>query len=407
MQPTRPTHPQDGAPRSPEAAAFADVMRSVLHTRPDSPAHVPHALEMWNDVDGYLWQWSTGRGQWTVTAGAMLDPRAKASGPAGEWTCETYDRPAAEQLVAVLRLAGALPQPAQPADGGPRLQHNTRVFDAPPGPGNPHAVTMRPRTAVLGGERYGVPGPVPALRAVLYRPGVDPYPQVGPGCVPVGLFAGRVPEVQNVLLPGRTAAMYRPGRTAFVGAVIDGRTCVIELPADVPAGMLGDQPDLDQALAVQWAQREAAPPGEAPPVLGDEDPAIARARAAEAAAGVLPATLPPELQPAAKWGQPLAVPAEALTPEAQGAGRDRVLGEVGASAAAGTIGGGEWVGDIGAAYADRRPADPGRAVGTAPVPEGHVEDWRLHETEPRYVPGDRPQTYDPPPSAPADPGGGE
>lgn len=284
MEPT--TRPE--APRSPEAAAFADVMRSVLHTRnpavyPGPRVAGPDALETWTDVDGYGWHWSTSRGQWSVTAGAMLDPRARVRGPAGDWTVERYDHLAAVELVAVLRLAGALPPPEM-GYGRPDEQH--------PGP---YPVRVAPDP----------PLPPPAW-ARYWRPGTDPFPHLcvdpprpGNRYAAVALVAGAPPGSQTMLLPDGsqiTRAADQPAVLPLMSSTGNGPYMMIRLEP-VPDELLADQPDQQTAAAVIHAHRAAAGSEQttardpdADLALGPDDPAIAAAVAAEAAAGVRVAT---------------------------------------------------------------------------------------------------------------------
>lgn len=288
-----PTYRPD-APRSPELAGFADVMRSVLHTRPDSPVAEPHALEQWTDVDGYLWQWSTRRGPWTVAAGAVLDPRPRLSGPAGNWTVERYDTDAARELVALLRLAGALPR-ATAADHG---------LAGPPGqpavayPG-PYAVRVAPDPprAETHGQQH--PAPPPA-RALYWRPGTDPFPdecadppRPGDRYVAVALVAGARRGFQAALLPDGSAATLAAGQP-YVLPLLSANGVTMNVQLDpVPDELGPDQPDEATAAAVIQAHRAAAeqpaPHADDPDAdlaLGPDDPAIAAAEAAAAAAGV-------------------------------------------------------------------------------------------------------------------------
>ena len=274
-----PTYRPD-APRSAEAAAFADVMRSVLHTRPDSPVDEPLALETWTAVDGYTWQWSTSRGSWTVAAGAVLDPRPRLRGPAGEWTIDRYDEAAARELVALLRLAGAIPPPPAERD--------------PDQPANPEAWERRPGPVIdQNGWAYELPGPPAAALARYWRPGTDPFP---PGCVDpprpgdsyvaVALIAGARP-LQALLLAGAQAQI-DPGQPTLMPVLADDGTTIVVHLAPIPDALDTDQPDHATAVAVIQAHRAAAHPAGDPDAdlaLGPDDPAIARAVAAEAAAG--------------------------------------------------------------------------------------------------------------------------
>lgn len=227
---------QPDAPRSPEVTAFADVMRSVLHTRPDSPVDGPHTLETWTDVDGYTWQWTTSRGSWTVTAGAVLDPRPHLSGPAGTWTVERYDDAAARELVTLLRLAHALPPPTHLTDPGPLARY----------------------------WRPGTDGPYPA-QARYWRPGTDPYPadctdppRPDDPYVAVALIGDAPPGFQAVLLPDGSTAHLGAGEPTVLSLVCTPGPARTVYLGPVPDELAADQPDHTTAAAVIRAHQAAA-----------------------------------------------------------------------------------------------------------------------------------------------------
>lgn len=94
---------------APELEAFADVMRSVLRTRHDSPGDGPEALETWGPADGYCWRWTSEEGQWRVAAGEVVDPRPLLHGPGGIWRTNVAPEHAGDLVLLMLRAAGAIP----------------------------------------------------------------------------------------------------------------------------------------------------------------------------------------------------------------------------------------------------------------------------------------------------------
>lgn len=202
----------DAAP-SPGLAEFAEVMRSVLRTRHDSPGDGPEALETWTRADGCVWSWTAG-GRWRVTAGGAVDPRPLLHGPGGIWRVDAEPgAQGADLVLLMLRAASALPPPTAA-----------------------RRVAAREMYAVVGGRRFPATPPPEPKRAVLLRAS-DPAPELPAEHVAVWATSD-APDDEGrweVTLPDGSGqrTTYDPARRCLVPyATEDGGTALLLFEPD-------------------------------------------------------------------------------------------------------------------------------------------------------------------------------
>jgi len=232
-------------------ATFVDQVRSVLHIRTTSPVREPDAIETWSEGNGYMWTWTAGydrfRGQWTIHAGAPLDPAPVLTCPAGVWRFRRPDRATGDKLLMLLRLAGGIP--------------------AQPNPANPADWDRRPTGRTLQ------PGESPLRDAVLVRDGTR-IPNLPDGYVPVFLVGEPDGDwIQEVVMPDGGRSYFNPYQGGILTWTDHNTVHGVRVYPNQPVGHI-----------------PASPPPNGPDAVPlVDDPAVAAAQRAEAAAGAVSA----------------------------------------------------------------------------------------------------------------------
>lgn len=114
-----------------QLAEFVRVVRVGLAGR---------AMEEHGPAGGWTWTWSHRGAVWMLRAGSILQPGVELTGPAGHWQCPVESLRAADEVLLLLRIAGALPPlkgaatgttyPWRPAlaDAAERMARGEQVF---------------------------------------------------------------------------------------------------------------------------------------------------------------------------------------------------------------------------------------------------------------------------------------